>query len=272
MTFAFGQIRFQLSGDEKPARFLGFDDYRLSAASNDLPTDALLRFSELPSLRGAHFKEGWNIENSGGAPLIVYCRNGKPLFGLQYQSAQQSVTVLVKDGKIPSIRLGAQFGLLTALYRKCIGLHGVTLLCGDEIVILSAPSGTGKTTLAHLLETCCDAIVINGDFALLSPTADGVIFEPTPFCGTSGRCLDHRLRVNRVVFLSQAKTDVWRELTGREALARFMCNTFIPAWDEKMRLAVQENVMKCISSLKVDAFAFAPAKEAAETFFKHLNP
>lgn len=179
---------------------------------------------------------------------------------------------MIVNGTTPnSIRMGTQFGLLLALNEKCIGLHGVTLLCGNEIVILSAPSGTGKTTLAHLLETYCDALMINGDFALLVPTDDGLMFEPTPFCGSSGRAFDHRVRVNRVVFLKQGKTNIWDSLTGREAMKQFMNNSFIPNWNVEMLHAVQGNVMKCISSIELNTFSFAPNREAAKAFFDHIK-
>lgn len=216
--------------------------------------------------------EGWKFQKLEGSKCqAVYSTAKTSIFALQYEDAESQITIKVNRALDRYILLGIQYGLMLALHRKCIGLHGVTLLCGGKIVILSAPSGTGKTTLARLLETYEDAIVINGDFALLSLSDEGVIFEPTPFCGSSGRCLNHRLRVDRVVFLEQSRFNKWNELDDREAMVHFMSNTFIPNWDIEMQQAIQENIVRCISSLKVNTFSFAPVRESAEVFSNHLN-
>ena len=213
--------------------------------------------------------DGWTVLKDSRYSEAAYVQKGKIIFILQPRTGNE-IVVYVRKALESYVRIGIHYGLMVALHCQCVGMHGVTLVCGNEIIILSAPSGTGKTTLAKLLEKYCDAIVINGDFALLSPTEDGVIFEPTPFCGTSGRALNHRFRVNRVVFLGQAKENQWRDLDGREAMTRFMSNAFVPEWDSGMQQAVQGNILRCMDMLKVNAFDFAPTQEAAEMFVEHL--
>lgn len=220
----------------------------------------------------ADLSQDWCYQEVGnGKHRAIYCGENNPLFALQYMKPKLEIVVKVGQVDARNISLGIQYGMMLALYQKCIGLHGVTILCGNEIVILSAPSGTGKTTLAQLLETYDDAIIINGDFALLSLSDEGVFFEPTPFCGSSGRCINHRLRVNRVVFLEQSKSNRWQEQTTRESLVYFMNNVFVPTWDRELQQIVQENIMRCISFLKVNTFSFAPTRDAAEMFSNHLN-
>ena len=214
--------------------------------------------------------DGWIVQKAGDYHQAVNFHHGKAIFEILYCD-DSKVIIRVAKPLDSYVRVGIHYGLMMALHQDCVGLHGVTLLCGKEIIILSAPSGTGKTTLSKLLEQYNDAVVINGDFALLHPTEDGVIFEPTPFCGTSRRCLDLRVPVSRLVFLSQAKENIWCELSGREALSRFMSNAFIPTGDHGMQQAVQENIMKCLSGMSTNTYAFAPTKEAAEAFCKHIR-
>ena len=164
------------------------------------------------------------------------------------------------------IAIALQYAVLLTLKDRCVGLHGVTLLCGNKIAVLSAPSGTGKTTLACLLEEYKDAIVINGDFAMLSVVDDEVFFEPTPFCGSSGRCLNHRLRIDRVVFLEQSADNRWRSLSGREAVIRFLSNSYVPQWDRDVQRTIQNNILQIIPLIRASSFAFAPDQRAAEMF------
>ncbi len=157
--------------------------------------------------------------------------------------------------------------MLLGLAGEAFGLHGVTVICQDKVIILSAPSGTGKSTLGNLLHQFCDAAIVNGDFALLTPEADGkLMFEPTPFCGTSGICHNYRLKVDRIVFLEQAKENTFSELAPRQALTRLLSNVFVPTWDGERALAVQQNALQAVKMVPMNVFAFEPTQEAAEMF------
>ena len=265
-----GQYACRISGDSELISLIPEDWTRFLSKNDSQPAAVTLRLEEAAIDAGNRKPDGWVISDRNSSQQAVYVSKGIALFALQCCDAN-NVTVCVRKAMDSYVRIGLHYGLLLALHRECVGLHGVTILCGDEVVVLSAPSGTGKSTLAHLLETHCDAITINGDFALLSMTEEGVVFEPTPFCGTSGRCLNHRVRIDRVVFLSQAAVNEWRELNGREAMTQFMSNAFVPVWNDCMAQTVQKNISRCISALRMSSYAFAPTQEAAELFSQKLQ-
>lgn len=267
-SFSFGIYTCYISGEDEllkliPEQWTGYEgkQHFVSAVKIHLKKTFIENEGGL--------SDGWIYRNSHGISEVKYILRGKTGFILQYDKPKE-ITVFISNIFRQFICLGIQFGIMLALNDQCIGLHGVTLLCGNEFIILSAPSGTGKTTLAKMLEKYCDATIINGDFALLTPTEKGVYYEPTPFCGSSRRNLNHRFPVNRVVFLGQAKENCWRTLNGREAMARFMSNTFVPTWERSMQEAVQESVLRCVETLKINAYDFAPTQIAAELFLQRM--
>ena len=269
--FRFGQFSVQFKGSQSLLENLPlWKSYAVEKPS--IPFSGVSLILEEGSV--FHFNcpnEGWNAESDKEKYSAAYVERQKVLFILHYGMKQEYVKIFLPDRNGIAIRPGLQFGMLTALHQNCVGLHGVTMLCGKEVVILSAPSGTGKTTLAHLLEEYCDAIMINGDFAMLSLCEEGLVFEPTPFCGTSGRSLNHRVKVDRIVFLEQSKDNIWQNIGGTAALVKLLSNVFIPSWDSAMQRSIQENILRFLPYVKINTFAFAPVKEAAEVFFKQLN-
>lgn len=210
--------------------------------------------------------DGWGVYLWNGREQFVFAQKGIASFSLTYDHSADVVEVGVKNALTISGRTGALYGVLMALHHSCVGLHGVTVECGHKIVILSAPSGTGKSTLANLLVKHCGARIVNGDFAMLSLSDEGVIFEPTPFCGTSQISLNERVKVDHIVFLSQSKDNEWRDLNGRQSLTHMLNNCFVPAFDDHLGHAVQNNVVRMLSLVRTSAYAFAPTKEAAQLF------
>ncbi len=243
--------------------------------ANHPGNQVVLHLREDPGLKDLALPDGWNRSTRNAAKEAVFVSCGKANFSIAYDRAPAEGTVFVRKALDGFVRSGVLYGLLIALYRDYIGLHGVTLSCGGQTVILSAPSGTGKTTLAGLLEENCGARVINGDFALLSVGESGAMFEPTPFCGTSRVFTDERVRVDRIVFLEQARENRWRELSGRQSMLRLMSNAFVPSFDGGLQRAVQGNILRLMSAVQISAFAFAPEKEAAWAFadrIEHQEP
>ncbi len=263
MTCTFGRYALDIGGFPEALHSISASWKDYVGQTGVSPPDARLTLLTAPTAPDER-TDGWYASAGEAEELEVTCvRAGQRLFTLRYGGERGKVTLIADEARPGSVRLGLRYGMLLALRKTCLGLHGVTLLCGNEVVILSAPSGTGKTTLASLLERYEDAIVINGDFALLTPAEDGLWFEPTPFCGTSHRCLNVRTRVHRIVFLGQSPVNVWRTLDAREAALCLLSNAFVPEWDLSAQQTLQEHALRCISLARMDRFDFAPTREAA---------
>ena len=214
--------------------------------------------------------DGWVDSQAGNMHIVTYCVHGVVLFVLTYENINK-VDVWIRQGDAKGFSLGLQHAMLIALSDRCIGLHGATLICKDRLVTLSAPSGTGKTTLANLLRKYSEAALINGDFALVSVVDEQVVFEPTPFCGTSGCCLNYRLPLSNIVFLSQSLQNTYRAISPREAIISLLSNVFVPDWDSSISDRIHQTVFKIASVLKFSAYAFAPNREAALMFDDLVN-
>lgn len=208
---------------------------------------------------------GWSENNTADSTVVSYCDEHNVLFQLQYSDHDYAHTKLHYNPLYrSSASLGLQHAVMLALSTTTVGLHGVTVLCRDQAIILSAPSGTGKTTLAKLLQKHCDAAIVNGDFALLTPCIEhGIVFEPTPFCGTSKVCHNVRLPISAVVFLEQSSEMQLQALSARESLTHFLSNAFVPQWNEKLRDDIEAVAAQIVNQVSMYRFAFPPTADAA---------
>lgn len=267
VCYAFGKHNINLHGHSEgvnlacyrvQSRLSGKAALNLDIDDQLLPVDHMLGWSE------------WAFDNT---TVVSFCNERDQLFQLQYATDDCANIVLHHNPKRSnSLRLGIQHAMMIALSSDAIGLHGVTVICRDRAVILSAPSGTGKTTLAKLLQKHCGAAIVNGDFALLSPSEEhGIVFEPTPFCGASKICHNVRLPISAIVFLEQAPTIKWMPLSTREAMTHLLSNVFIPQWDEALRQSVEAVAMDIVGQVPMYKFAFPPTIEAAQMFCEKVN-
>lgn len=215
-------------------------------------------------------KDGWTSESTGNEHYVTFAENSKSLFSISYSDSSAVYKVIAVQRK--NLLTGMQFALMLALRDKCIGLHCSTVICGGKAVLLSAPSGTGKTTISDLLSKYCETVTINGDFALLSPHKTyGLLFHPTPFCGTSGQCHNQTLPIDRIIFLAQGTENIFIDLNTRQALMHLMSNTFIPPWDSKMQAQIKSTIMDIADRIPVSLYSFQPTRAAAELLYSIVN-
>lgn len=265
-TFAISDLVFEINADIDIVSHLPqrFQDYLILQNTQAF---AVFVFSEQCIGESTLEIPHWVTESHSSGSRLTYYPNQKSLFSIFCRHPVYQIAVPRFDRH--TIMLGMQHAIMLALSHQCLGFHGVTLICKDRVVILSAPSGTGKTTLAMLLREYCDAAIVNGDFALLTPSKGQTFFEPTPFCGSSGIAHKFRLPIDHIVFLRQAKENVFCTLNTRQALSQLMSNSFIPPGDPLIMEQMQTLAISVVESVRVSSYAFEPTHEAA-TFFHDM--
>lgn len=113
-----------------------------------------------------------------------------------------------------------------------------------KAILFTAPSETGKSTQAELWKRLRGAEIINGDRAAVR-LADGVLMaEGIPFSGSSTYCENRSMKIEAIVYLSQAPETTIRKTRGYEAFARIWEGVSVNTWDkedlEKVSLVVKQ--------------------------------
>ena len=103
--------------------------------------------------------------------------------------------------------------------------HGVAFLYGQDAYILTAPSGTGKSTqFRNLRYLYGDRFrIINGDKPLLGPGPDGrIIVYPSPWKGKEQWGSMEHGPLKGIILLEQGRENRLQVMEGREAAVRIL--------------------------------------------------
>ncbi|MBU7007239.1 hypothetical protein [Phosphitispora fastidiosa] len=136
---------------------------------------------------------------------------------------------IVKDGIFASLR-GVMIGRLAQ--KNGVIIHSSTILWQDRGIMFPAPSGTGKSTHAHLWQQLYHTPILDGDAAACR-IADGTpVVYGLPWCGTSGEFLNQSAPLGAIVFLQQAEANSIIKLGLQESILRLAARCFLLPWNE----------------------------------------
>lgn len=170
---------------------------------------------------------------------------------------------------------GAIFNVLgfEELVAKCNSavLHASVVLKSGKMILFTAPCGTGKSTQADLWEKYADAEIVNGDKALVSLRNGTIFVDGLPFSGSSKICKNISAPLAAVVCLGQAKENLIRKMSAREAFVALIQGNYrsgITNESAKKTIDVLEKICSTISVYKLDCL---PDKTAVECLEKELG-
>lgn len=136
-------------------------------------------------------------------------------------------------------------------------MHGSAIAYKNQGLIVSAPSGTGKSTHTRMWKEAFndDVIYVNDDKPLLKLIDDDIYIFGTPFSGAHTKNTNIRIPLKALVFLNQGLTNDIRPTNKDEAIKKIMRNSLRPKesheWDEVIRLI--DKMIEKVQMIDIDA-------------------
>lgn len=171
-----------------------------------------------------------------GGTLWRYMRKvGKELLLSYYVNNEWSEIVLLEDHTSSGGNMAFEY--LCHIMPPCglklgmLTFHGVLMEYEGNGLIISAPSGTGKTTHARLWRDNRHALIINGDRAVCRKV-DGIWTGfGLPWSGTSGEQINRNVPIKAMVILKRSGENQAFRISGIDAFGAALPNVLSSVWD-----------------------------------------
>lgn len=143
-----------------------------------------------------------------------------------------------------------------------ISFHGVLMEYQGMGIIISAPSGTGKTTHARLWRDLYQALIINGDRSHCVKENGVWTGFGLPWSGTSGEQINRSVPVKAMVVLEQSEQNRTEMLTGLESFSAVLPHLLYPGWDAELTGTAMDLIDDFLSEIPVIRLSCRPDEEA----------
>ena len=153
---------------------------------------------------------------------------------------------------------------------QAVVLHASMIEINGEIVLFTAPCGTGKSTQASLWEKFGGACIVNGDKALVKCENGNIIAGGLPFSGSSNICKNISAPLKAVISLGQACENIIRKMSEGEAFVALLQGNYRSAMNENASKMVTDTIEKICRNIPVYKFDCLPDESAVERLAKEL--
>ncbi len=150
-------------------------------------------------------------------------------------------------------------------------LHGVLMEWQGKGIILTASSGTGKTTHARLWREYENALIINGDRVLIRKEEGQWYAFGTPWSGSSGECVNRKVSLDAVVFLNRGKINEVYPVSPIQGMEKILPRIIAPKWHEKYSLMAIDLAIKCLEEIPLYELYCRPDAESVCTLKQALQ-
>ena len=130
---------------------------------------------------------------------------------------------------------------IVACHRGYVFLHSSAISYRGEAILVSAPSGTGKSTHANMWVEHKGASILNDDCPMILPTEEGYRVYGNPWSGKSFVHQNHYALLKAVVFLTRSDTPSIKELPMDERRSKYLSQSYVYPYNA-MTLATLETL------------------------------
>ncbi len=149
-------------------------------------------------------------------------------------------------------------------------LHSVVMKHKDRSILLTAPSGTGKTTHSKLWERLYGTEIVNGDKALIRKNNDTFYAYGSPLTGSSGIGINTCAPIGAIAVLKQAPVNSVTSLNLKDAYTAIYSQSTVNVWSNDFINRITDIVLDLVSSVPVFMLECNMEDEAAHTLYRSV--
>ena len=276
MKYRIGDFTFEICAKEG----LEFPEhFQLFQTDAGAETDVVYRLEivdQLPEIEGECISQRPDIQifEKDGLESRRLSIVGMPVvYGVYQEISGEEIHCFLHKDFLHMLSADTIFVSLFALEKQMIARQSVILHCsvvktGNQVMLLSGPSGIGKSTHADLWVKYKNAEVINGDRTLICKKGDQWMSLGWPICGSSEICHNEDYPISRVVFLGQAKENQGRRLSYVEGIKHLISQTTANNWNADFVQKVWQIIEEMAADVPVYEYACNMEEAAVEELEK----
>lgn len=156
------------------------------------------------------------------------------------------------------------------LKHNLLTFHSALVEYQGQAFAVCAPSGTGKTTHARLWRDSKNALILNGDRAVMGKSGAGWTAYGTPWSGTSGEQINRHAPLKALVVLERAPQNSVERLQGLSAFGSVLPHLLYPAWDKPLAVTAIDGLNDLLETVPVYRLRCRPDAGAVDVLCRAL--
>lgn len=220
-------------------------------------------------------------------PYVCYHQNKRYIYSKNQEEKVQSMMVhdlsyqkteifinpnLVKDPKETEYVLISLVFLEIAQRNLFLPIHASAIIYQDEVILISAPSQTGKSTHARFWKEVYPLVqFLNDDKPLIKYEDNEFFVYGSPFSGKTSVNQNMKKKLKSIIFIEQGEKDQVEVMSVKEKIEELMRNILRPE-DAKLWDQVTSELSQLINEIPIYKLKATKSIQAVHTLHQVLYP